>query len=139
MERIQLQNVELELVGVFTGAPTLRVDHGHAIAELRSDLERRIRLAATGRADQSHAKLGLLLGCLAKGRHHSLTSVPTSTLTLNTSRSGSCTVTPGTISPVSVSTTGAPGWLPAGWSRFLISAQSTDSRIFTRPICRASV
>src|SRR5690606_15130539 len=108
MERIQLQHVELELVGVFTGAPTLRIDHGHAVAELRSDLERRIRLAATGRADQSHAKLGLLLGCLAKGRHHSLTS--TSTFTLNTSRSGSATVTPGTISPVSVSTTGAPGW-----------------------------
>src|SRR5690606_32794154 len=36
-------------------------------------------------------------------RHHSPSSVPMSTFTLNTSRSGSCTVTPGTISPVSAS------------------------------------
>src|SRR5690606_41474384 len=71
----------------------------------------------------------------AVARHHSLTS--TSTFTLNTSRSGSSTVTPGTISPVSASTTGAPGWLPAGWSRFLISAQSGVSFTRTRPICRA--
>src|SRR5690606_27816649 len=137
MERVQLQNVELEFVGVFTGAPSLRVDHGHAVAELRSDLERRIRLAATGRPNQGHPKFSLLFSCPFEGRHHSLTSVLTSTLTEKTSRSGSCTVTPGTISPVSASTTGAPGWWPAGWSRLLISAQSGVSFTLTRPICRA--
>src|SRR5690606_18107047 len=74
MERIQLQHVELELVGVFTGAPTLRVDHGHAVAELRSDLERRIRLAATGRPNQGHPKFSLLFGCPFEGRHQASTS-----------------------------------------------------------------
>src|SRR5690606_9263188 len=74
MERIQFKHVELELVSVFAGTPTLRVDHGHPVAEVRSDFERCIRLAATGRPNQGHPKFSLLFGCPFEGRHYASTS-----------------------------------------------------------------
>src|SRR5690606_38376718 len=107
-ERLQVQHVEIELVGVQRAAVILRVNDGDASAragQALRNLQSRVGLAATARPDDANASLALFPNCTLENELHQLS---TSTLTSNVSPACSATTTPGMTSPVSASMTVRP-------------------------------
>src|SRR5690606_2639489 len=78
LERLKVELVERELVGVLRRAAALGVDDGDPLAEAGGDGERGIGLASPGRPGEGDAGLGLLLRRAGEGEFHSSQSSRTS-------------------------------------------------------------
>src|SRR5690606_22048483 len=72
LERLQVELVEGEPIGVLGGRPALGVDDSDPAAKGGGDGQRRVGLAWPGRTGQGDTRLGLVLGGWREGEVHAL-------------------------------------------------------------------